>query len=202
MSVAARPCREELEALVRHYHHVESEHERAHPEGTVRHHLEVRLREDRERFEHLLATYVPDAESRSAWQAYLHHRGAEPPGPPAINPLVFKGRSETGSIVEIRNDTSGGLGVDVDGHLVERLAAEHAPIAEGPASFRLDGTEFRELFDAQPSAMRALRDFLSAGGSPPWRHASELLADGLIDVNFGLTARGRRALPTGITGRR
>jgi hypothetical protein len=30
MSVSAHPCREELEAVVRHYHRLEREHEHAH----------------------------------------------------------------------------------------------------------------------------------------------------------------------------
>ena len=190
-----RPCREELEALVRHYHHVESEHERTHPEGSVRHHLGRQLREDRDRFEHLLAEYVPDATARSAWRAFLHHRGGEPSGPPAIKPIVFKGRSDAGSVLETRPAPSGELAVEVDGKLVERLPAQTIPIAEGRhAVFRLDGTEFREVFDAAPSALRALRDFRASGGDPPWQHTSALLSDGLIDPDFALTARGRRAL--------
>jgi len=194
MSATARPCREQLEALARNYHHVESEHERAHPDGSVRHHLEQRLQDQRERFEHLLAACVPDEQGRRAWRAYLHHRGAAPPGPPAADPLLFRGRSEAGSVVEIRKDRSSELAVAVDGRLVERLPVEHVPIAEGPAVFRLDGTDFQESFAAPDRAVRALRQFLSAGGRPPWDHASELLSDGLIDVNFGLTERGRRAL--------
>jgi hypothetical protein len=197
MSVVTRPCRDELEALVRHYHHLESEHERAHPEGSVRHHLELRLHADRERFERLLAAYVPDGDVRRAWRDFLRHRGGEPSGPPAIRAIVFKGRSEAGSVIETHLDHSGELAVEVDGRLVERLPGDVMPIAEGhPAVFRLDGTEFREVFDAEPSAVRALRDFSASGGEPPWEHASALLADGLIDLDFALTARGRRALAT------
>jgi hypothetical protein len=195
VSVVTRSCREELEALVRHYHHVESEHERAHPEGSVRHHLEPRLHDDRERFERLLAAYVPDEGARRAWRDFLHHRGGEPSGPPAIRPVVFKGRSGAGSVVQARRDRSGELAVEVDGRLVERLPGQVIPIADGhPAVLRLDGTEFRELFDAGPDALRALRDFRASGGEPPWEHTSALLADGLIDPDFALTARGRRAL--------
>lgn len=195
MTVVTRPCREELEALVRHYHHVESEHERAHPEGSARHHVGLLMDEDRDRFEHLLAEYVPEETVRVAWRGFLHHRGAEPAGPPAISVLVFKGRSDAGSVAEIRRDRSGVLAVEVDGHRVERLTAEHAPFAEGRrAVFRLDGVEFIEVFDARSAAPRALDGFCASGGRPPWEHASELLADGLIDVNFGLTRRGRRAL--------
>ena len=195
MSVLTRPCREELEALVRHYHHVESEHERAHPQGSVRRRLELRLDHDRKRFEHLLAEYVPDESTRGAWRDFLHHRGGEPSGPPAIRPVVFKGRSDVGSVLEARGDPSGELVVEVDGQLIERLEGPAIRIGDGrPAVFRVDGTEFREEFDAATGALRALRRFRASDGDPPWEHASALLSDGLIDVDFALTARGRRAL--------
>jgi hypothetical protein len=195
MSVLTPPCREELEALVRHYHHVESEHERAHPQGSVRRHLELRLEHDRERFEHLLAEYVHDESLRRVWHEFLHHRGGEPPGPPAISPVVFKGRSDPGSILEARRDRPGELALEVDRQLLERLDDRLIPITEGrPAVFRLDGAEYREVFDAGPAALRALRDYRESGGDPPWEHTCALLADGLIDVDFALTARGRRAL--------
>lgn len=195
MSVLTPPCREELEALVRHYHHVESEHDRAHPQGTVRRHLELRLDHDRRRFEYLLAEYVPDESTRRAWRDFLHHRGGEPSGPPAIRPMVFKGRSEAGSVLDARRDASGELVVEVDGQLAARLEAPTIRTGKRrPAVFGLDGTEFREEFDAGPGALRALRRFRASGGDPPWDHASALLSDGLIDVDFALTARGRRAL--------
>jgi hypothetical protein len=53
----------------------------------------------------------------------------------------------------------------------------------------------RETFGADPAALKALADFYEQEGShPPWQHAAELLRDGLIDVHFDLTPRGRRAL--------
>jgi len=129
------------------------------------------------------------------WREFLHHRGGEPPGPPAIRPVVFKGRSDVGSILEARRDRPGELALEVDGQLVERLDDRVIPMTEGrPAVFRLDGAEYREVFDAGSAALRALRDYRESGGDPPWEQASALLADGLIDVDFALTARGRRAL--------
>jgi hypothetical protein len=101
MPLVTEPCREELEALVRHYHHLEGEYERAHPGSSAHRHLEHRLARDRERFEHLLAEYVKDKQLQSAWWEFLHHRGAEPSGPPAIRSLLFKGQSEAGSTVEL-----------------------------------------------------------------------------------------------------
>ncbi len=195
MSATEHPCREELEALVRHYHHVESEHERAHPEGTVRHHLGVLMREDRDRFERLLAAYVPDETLRAQWRSFLRHRTAEPEGPPAISAPVFKGRSDAGSVAELRRDGSGELAVEVDGQLVQRLPAGPAPLnVRARAVFRLDGAEYHEFFEASPAAIQALADFRASPARPPWEYATELLADGLIDVNFGLTPRGHRAL--------
>ena len=48
--------------------------------------------------------------------------------------------------------------------------------------------------DEQVECLLALGEFLARGESPPWEYASELLADGLIDVHFALTPRGHRAL--------
>ena len=142
-----------------------------------------------------MAAYVPDERPRGAWRDFLHHRGREPSGPPAIRPVVFRGRSEAGSVLEARRDPSGELAVEVDGRLVERLMAASVPLANGRrAVFRLDGTDFRELFDVRPAALTALHDFQASGGDQPWQHASALLAHGLIDLDWALTERGRRAL--------
>jgi len=46
-----------------------------------------------------------------------------------------------------------------------RLPVAHMPMAEDPAVFRLDGTEFRESFDPHDGAVRALGQFLSAAGA-------------------------------------
>jgi hypothetical protein len=109
--------------------------------------------------------------------------------------VVFKRRSDAGSVIEVRRDRSRELAIEVDGQLVERFDGRAVPITQGGvAAFRLDGTEFREVFGAGLAALRALRDFGTSGGDPPWEHASALLADGLIGADFALTARGRRAL--------
>jgi hypothetical protein len=177
MALSPNPCREELEAVVRHYHHVESEHRHARAEGSVRHHLELRLKHDQERFEHLLDEYVSDETVRRAWREFLHHRGGEPAGPPAIRPVLFSGRSDAGSLIEIRRDDRGELAIEVDGRLVERLPGRHIPIGDGrPTVFRLDGTEFREHFRVSPAALRALRELRAAGGDPPW--VARLIAAG------------------------
>jgi hypothetical protein len=193
--VEALPLREELDALVHHYYHLRNEHERSQPEGSIRRRLENEVLEVRERFERLLEEWVPDPVLQEAWREHIRNRGPVPPEPPAIRPLAFQGRSEvSGSIVEVRRQGDE-LQIEVDGTMLERVAAEKDLSVPTPAlRFRLNGTEYDETFNASPEALRALADFLDQGGSPPWGYASELLADGLIDVHFDVTPRGRRAL--------
>jgi hypothetical protein len=190
------PRREVLEALARRYHHLEGEHERDRPEGEEWRRHEHLLLEVRERFERLLAEWVPDLELREAWRRYLGHRGPEPPGPSPIPRLVFRGRSRvTGSVAEVYATNDGEVQVEVDGASVGRAAAEKDFAAtQAPIRFRLDDREFVETFRVSPAALAALDAFVEDGGSPPWEHAVELFADGLIDLHFDLTPRGRRAL--------
>jgi hypothetical protein len=190
------PRREVLEVLARHYHHLQNEHKRAGLESGVRRRIEDELLRVRERFDRLLDEWVPEEELQSAWRDHLHHRAPEPSGPPAIRPLVFRGRSETaGTEVEVRGLRGEELDVEIDGTLVERIAGDKEFGSLSPTfSFRLDGTEFHETFNASPEAFQALVDFLDEGGPPPWEHAAELLGDGLIDPHAAVTPRGRRAL--------
>jgi hypothetical protein len=189
------PRRGLLETLAKRYHHLQNEHKSASPGSGVRRRIEDRLLEVRERFDRLLEEWVPEAEYREAWREHLHNRAPAPEGPPAIRPLVFQGRSEAGAVVEIRGHRDEELTVEIDGSLVERVAAEKDLAVVGPAArFRLDHTEFDETFSVSADALEALADFLDDGTSPPWEHAAELLSDGLIDTHFALTPRGRRAL--------
>jgi hypothetical protein len=191
------PRHEELEALARHYHHLQVEHQNAQPESSPRRHLEDKLLAVRERLDRVLEEWVPEEELRQAWRSYLDHHGPEPDGPPPIEPVVFRGRSEvTGSIVEIRGRVDD-LRVEIDGALVERIVAEKDFAGVGPVQFRLNENDYEEIFAVSDEALQALAEFLELGESPPWEHASELLADGVIDVHFALTPRGRRALARG-----
>jgi phosphoglycolate phosphatase-like HAD superfamily hydrolase len=195
VKVETLPVHEELDALARHYHHLQVQHQNASPGSSARRHLEDKLLRVRERLDRALVEWVPEEDLRQAWRAYLEHHGPEPSGPPAIRPVVFRGRSDvTGSIVEIR--VSGDeLRVDVDGALIERVAAKKDFASTEPVvSFRLNGNDYDELFEASEEAFQALAEFLERGESPPWDHAHELLADGLVDVHFALTPRGHRAL--------
>ena len=193
--LGALPRREELEALARHYHHLQNEHKRAAPQGGTRRRIEDRLLQVRRRFDQVLYEWVPEEDFRRVWLDHLHYRAPKPPGPPPIRPLVFRGRSEARSIVEIRGKKGEELDVEIDGALAERIAAaKDFAVTAAPARYRYNRSEFRETFSASPDALQALADFLAEGGSPPWQHASELLGDGLIDVHVALTPRGRRAL--------
>jgi hypothetical protein len=123
-----------------------------------------------------------------------------PPQPPAgavraaRDPTARLPGALAGSIAEIRRKDDE-LEVEVDGALVERIVGDKDFSVDRPVfRFRLNGTEFEETLSASPAALRALADFRDRGGTPPWEHASELLADGLIDVHFDLTPRGRRAV--------
>jgi hypothetical protein len=191
----ALPLREELDALVHHYYHLRNEHERSQPESATRRRLEDDLLEVRERFDRLLEEWVSDPELQQAWREHIRNRGPVPAEPRPIRPLVFQGRSEVaGSTVEVRRKDDE-FEVEIDGALLERVAAEKDLSVTTPAlRFRVNGTQFEETFNASEEAVRALADFLDQGGPPPWEHASVLLADGLIDVHFDVTPRGRRAL--------
>jgi hypothetical protein len=194
--LGAFPRREMLEALARHYHHLQNEHKRAAPESGMRRRIEERLLDVRERFERVLAEWVPDADLQEAWREYLHNRAPEPPGPLAIRPLVFRGISDAASVAEIRRKQGEELAVEIEGSPVESIFGEKDFAGvELPARFRLDPMEFVETWSASADVLQALEDFLAEEGeSPPWEHAAELLADGLIDTHFAVTPRGRRAL--------
>ena len=103
--------------------------------------------------------------------------------------------SDAGSEVEIRWRGDDELTVEIDGSLIERIAAAKDFSTTTPSfRFHLDGSEFAEIFAAPPEALDALAEFAMGSASPPWEHAAELLADGLIDAHVALTPRGKRAV--------
>jgi hypothetical protein len=197
--VKAFPRRQELQTLVRYYRHLQNEHHRAAPESAARRRIEDKLLDVRQRLDRELEEWVPEEELRRAWREHLHNRAPEPDGPPEIRPLVFAGQSDvTGSVVEIRGKKGEELEVTVDGAPIERIDAdENFAVTVPPARYWMNDNEFLEFFTASPEALQALAEFPGIEHqSPPWEYAAELLADGLIDTNFALTPRGRRALAT------
>lgn len=180
----------QLEELVEEYHHVQAEHRRTSPEGSARRHLRARLDELEERFERLLRHEVDGEPERERWRARLHHGAPAPPPPPERPPVLFRGRAETGSTVELRRGAAGEVLVEVDGALVERIDSE----VDGDV-FLLGDREFVETFDAPPAALEALRAWASDPSGPlPHEHVAALVEDGLLDEQLALTARGRRLL--------
>ncbi|HVN62192.1 MAG TPA: hypothetical protein VMT59_13075 [Gaiellaceae bacterium] len=192
---AALPLREELEALARYYHHLRNEHKQAHAESSARRQLEARMLRVGDRFEAVLREWVPDAELQEEWRAHLHNRVREPARPAALVPLVFMGRSDAGSTVEIRGKGDE-LAVEVDGSLVLRLTdGKDFESPTPPVEFRLDkNSVFEEVFGASEPVLEALAEYCEDPGPPPWEHASALLADGLIDAHFAVRPRGKRAI--------
>jgi adenosine/AMP kinase len=147
------------------------------------------------RFDRLLAEAVADERERRRWHEHLHHGAAQPSAPQAAPPLLFRGHSGAGSTLEVLERADGTLDVVVDGVCVERLASAHELLTTQPGlSFRLGDVSFDERFAVSGSALAALQAMIESGGRPPYRYARELLLDGLVDRNFGLTRRGRRAL--------
>jgi hypothetical protein len=191
----AFPEREMLEALTRHYHHLQNEHKRAAPASSMRRRIEPRLLSVHEQFERFVEEWVPNEDLQQAWREHLQNRAPEPTGPPAIRPLAFRGVSDAGSVADVRGKPDEELAVVIDGSLAERIVAANDLASRHPSlRLRLDDIEFVETFSASADALEALEDFLTDGESPPWEYAPELLADGLIDTHFALTPRGRRAL--------
>lgn len=190
------PVGEELNALARHYHHLQVEHQNARPESSVRRRIEAKLLGVRERFDRVLEEFVPDEELRTRWRAYLDHHAPLPDEPGVIDPRVFFGRSEvSGTVIDVRRSHDAHE-IWADGVLTDRVDADKDfAVAEPRLRYRWNDDDFEEIFAASEEGMRLLADFLATSdASPPWDHASELLADGLIDVHFDLTPRGHRAL--------
>jgi hypothetical protein len=179
-----------LEEITEEYHHLQSEHRKAGSESSVRRHLRARLNELERRFERLLVEEVAGEPEREAWRQRLHHGGAAPATAALARPLLFRGCSEAGSIVEIRERLDGDADVEIDGSPV---AVRHAELAFDV--YRDGDREFEEVFGAPADALEALRVWVESGsGDPPWDHAHALIEDGLVARHFELTARGRRSL--------
>jgi hypothetical protein len=193
-SAVGLPLRETLVALAGRYNHLRNEHKRARPNSSTRRRLEEELLDVRERFERFLDEWVPDPDTREAWLEHLRSRAPTPERPEAIRPLLFRGRSEAGSIAEVRRGPDA-LEVEVDGSLMERVIADKdLSVRTPPVRLRVDGFVFDETFEVSAAALDDLLTFLENGSSPPWDAALELLSDGLIDVHFELTPRGARAV--------
>lgn len=186
-----------LDVLGRHYHHFAEAYRRAAPDSTLREDLRVRLLALERQFDRLLETHVSELEDRDAWRRWLHGGRLERWPFATPRPLVvFRGRSSTGSTLTLGRLDDGELEVILDGVLVERIGRKaELDSVSGTVTFRFRGVDYHEEFRAGEDAIAAAAVHLAEPErEPPWEHAPELFEDGMIDLAFGLTPRGRRAL--------
>jgi ribosome-associated translation inhibitor RaiA len=195
--------REELEQLVAAYRRALTMHRRSRPGSRARRRWVRESERVAEHFESALDAAVADEELRKSWREHLHNRGPEPVEPHSTRPVLFRGRSDAGSRIEIRPGPKGDiragpegdLDVRVDGVEVERLdRADELLTMTAGLTLRLDVDEFTETFEASAEALEALSETIALGEPAPSAFAAELMADGLLDRSLGLTPRGRRAL--------
>ena len=183
-----------LRRLGYEYRHVEQEHRREpSSRAATRNRLAGQMSGLDAHFERILAEWTTDETLREAWREFLRGRGRPPDEPHIAQPPLFKGRTDAGSLVEIRHAPDG---YDI---LVDGARSDHSnvswhldPDTRGPV--RIGEHVCEETFEAPPAALAALTEFLAGRADPPWQWARELLEDGLIDPELALTARGRRCL--------
>lgn len=182
-----------LRKLGDHYRHVEQEHQRQPPRSATRHRIATEMHGIQDHFEHLLVEWVADEGLRAQWRTFLHGGAPAPKAPRLPPPPLFKGRTDAGAVIEI-HPVADGYDMIVDGARLDHSGVPwHLdPDMRGPVQIGDHACE--ETFDAPEPAVQALADFLADRAKPPWRWARELVEDGLIDTELGLTPRGERRL--------
>lgn len=187
----------QLERIVREVHRLRNQGKQEGPtEDSNRRHLGHELETLEDRFE-ILLTRIDDDDLRERWRAHLHNRAPRPDQHelPLIPPLLFKGRAEDGATVVAVEKPDGMVEIRVDGAVARRSMRGVELIHERGAlpKLALEGRHVTEVFDAPEAALDALLDFTSGERrEPPWEHLRPLLEEGLVDMTFGLTERGRR----------
>jgi protein required for attachment to host cells len=186
-----------LAQLARDYHRVQQAHAREARHGATRRKIAAEMERIAHRFERVLDHWssAEDEELREVWRVHLYEGGPPPDAPTVEPPCSFKGETDAGARLEIRPASDGGYDIMLDGARIEHSALPWHLNPEAREPFRIGEYWCRERFDAPPEAVRALARFVATPESvPPWRWAAELFQDGLIDSEFALTPRGRRAL--------
>jgi len=184
-----------LGRLARNYHQVQGEHERSGPLGKRRRDLGGEAGRITERFERLLAHWVHDETLRDAWQRHFYRGGPAPAEPRLQPPPRYRGRTEAGARVEIRAADDGGYDLIVDDAVAEHQQVPWHLDPDQAGASQIGPHRCDEVFDAPDEAVDALRRWLAApAAEPPWDWARELVEDGLVDTDFGLTPRGERRL--------
>ncbi|MDH3201165.1 MAG: hypothetical protein OEM15_09750 [Myxococcales bacterium] len=180
---------DELRRIISEYRHTQGEHEREGESGSWRRRQKAQLADLETRFEQILEHWFRDETTRAQWREHLF-RAAPEPAPVHEVPRLYRGRSESGSVMDVFETQGGDWEYIVDGTVAKRSKAGKST----EATLRLGGPTFQETFDAPTEALEVLRTYVAEqpSGGPPWEWASELFADGLIDMNFSLTERGQR----------
>lgn len=180
---------DELRRIASEYRHIQGEHEREGESGSWRRRQKAQLSDLETRFEHILGHWFRDEATRAQWREHLY-RAAPEPAPVHDVPRLYRGRSESGSVVDVFETPTGEWEYLVDGAVAERRTAGKST----EATVRLGGQTFQEAFDTPAEVLQMLRTYVAEqpSGGPPWESASQLFADGLIDMNFSLTERGQR----------
>src|SRR5690606_24217644 len=98
---------ETLAALGHEYHHIQQEHQREPERSTFRRRQRDRMERVAERFERLLARWVPDDELAAAWRRFLYEAAPPPDGPTLREPPLFRGHTASGALIEVRQAPGG-----------------------------------------------------------------------------------------------
>jgi protein required for attachment to host cells len=188
-------CVSRLVALAREFHHVQQEHGREGVQGTTRRGLEAKMQRLVVRFEALLDHWVTDGSLRDAWMRHLYQGDPAPDEPRFPAPLLFKGATEAGGIIEIRRAADGFHDVLLDGAVIRHEEVPWHLDSDLIGPVQIGERTCVEVFAAPAEAVDALATFLSTPeAEPPRAWARALLEDGLIGPDFELTPRGQRRL--------
>lgn len=188
---------DQLQEIAADFRHLRGEYRHEGEQGSWRRDLGARLDELEQQFETLLSKWIPDEETRKAWHRHFHDGGPAPADDLERMPPVFVGRSEIGSQIAICSSADGDYDLIIDADKVGRAPATLLEDYQA-AHIHLVDQDWVEITQSPEPALKALRQYMAApSGEPPWQWARTLFSDGLIDVNFALTPRGRRLLKSG-----
>lgn len=184
-----------LRQLAWRYHRFKQQHKHRGPVSSrSRQHQQV-LKELEESFERALDRWVDDETLHEAWLAHFYHFAPEPRGPALPKPPIFKGRDPSGRSAALLPAQGGGYELMIEGKPVRRLSGPVRFPDRPLRSLRVGGFGFAETFDASDAAVEALNEYArDPSRGAPWKYASDLYSDGVVDPNFGLTPRGRRLI--------
>jgi hypothetical protein len=152
-----------------------------------------------DRFERLVERWVHESGLAEAWRRHFYDGAPQPDGPVLAEPPLFRGRTDANARIEVRRIAANAGSEDVeivsDGVRIGRERGPWTLDADAMEPVTIAGQACIDTNDASPDAIAALRDFIARPGTaPPWQLGRELYEDGLIDIDFALTARGGRCL--------